>query len=30
LAEYKALLASVAETREALKRELVDALGGRK
>ncbi|MGE4545690.1 MAG: N-6 DNA methylase [Pedobacter sp.] len=29
LAEYKAMLASVAETREALKRELMDALGAR-
>lgn len=28
LAEYKALLVSVAETREALKNELMDALGG--
>ena len=28
LTEYKTLLVSVAETREALKRELIDALGG--
>ena len=30
LTEYKTLLVSVAETREALKRELIDALGGDK
>jgi len=27
LAEYKTLLVSAAETREALKQELIDALG---